>query len=293
MHIESFTKYLKFEKRYSSHTIRAYTDDLNQFYTFQQSTIPDFSFPLHITHQLIRDWIVYLNQQGNSSRTINRKISSIKKYSKFLLSNKIIDKNPFEKVILPKIQKKLPSFINTEEISLVSEIIDFQDDFYGKRDLLIMEILYCTGIRLSELVNLKETDIDIYSMNIKVLGKRNKERIIPFPFSLKTILENYIQEKHQLGFNTPFLIVTNSGSQAYSKLIYRTVKRYLSVVTTNEKKSPHILRHTFATHLLNNGADLNAVKELLGHANLSATQVYTHNTFKKLNSIYKLAHPRA
>lgn len=293
MHIESFTKYLKFEKRYSPHTIRAYINDLNQFYSFQQLTIPDFSFPVHINHHLIRNWIVNLNQQGNSSRSINRKISSIKKYSRFLLSNKIIDKNPFEKIVLPKIQKKLPSFINTEEISLVSEIIDFQKDFNGKRDLLIMEILYCTGIRLSELINLKETDIDTYSMSIKVLGKRNKERIIPFPLSLKSIIEDYIQEKHRIGIHIPYLITTNGGKQAYPKQIYRIVTKYLGIVTTNEKKNPHVLRHTFATHLLNNGADLNAVKELLGHANLSATQIYTHNTFKKLNSIYKLAHPRA
>lgn len=293
MHIESFSKYLKFEKRYSSHTVRAYIDDLKQFYLFQKATYPDFTFCKDINHHLIRNWIVELNNLGVSSRTINRKISSLKKYCKFLIVNNILSNNPFDRTVLPKVKKKLPAFINTNEISNISELIEFQDDSVGKRDLLIMEILYCTGIRLSELVNLKESDIDLHSMTIKVLGKRNKERIIPFPASLKSIIENQIQSKIERGYNIPYIITTKKGVQAYPKLIYRVVYKYLSLLTTNEKKSPHVLRHTFATHLLNNGADLNAVKELLGHANLSATQVYTHNTFKKLNSIYKLAHPRA
>jgi len=293
MHIESFFKYLKYEKRYSLHTIRAYIDDLNQFQNYQKETFPEFSFAEDINHHLIRNWIVQLKNNDRSSRTINRKISSLKKYCKYLLSNDILEQNPFDKIINPKVQKKLPTFINASEISKISEVIEFEHNLTGKRNLLILEILYCTGMRLSELVNLRETDIDISSGTLKVLGKRNKERIIPFPANLKPIIADYMQEKTNCNYNTPYLIVTNKGEKAYPKLIYRVVKKYLSLLTTNEKKSPHILRHTFATHLLNNGADLNAIKELLGHTNLSATQIYTHNTFKKLNQIYKQAHPRA
>ena len=293
MHIESFFKYLKYEKRYSTHTIRAYIDDLNQFHNYQITTTPSFTFIKDINHHLIRNWIVELKKNGCSSRTINRKVSSLKKYCKYLLSNNLLDQTPFDKIITPKIQKKLPTFINTNEISQITDLIEFEKDLKGKRNLLILEILYCTGIRLSELVNLREADIDIASSTIKVLGKRNKERIIPFPESLKTIIKDYMQEKISCNYNLPYLIVTDKGEKAYPKLIYRVVKKYLSLITTSDKKSPHALRHTFATHLLNNGADLNAVKELLGHANLSATQIYTHNTFKKLSKIYKQAHPRA
>ncbi len=293
MHKNSFFKYLKYEKRYSSHTLRAYIDDLNQFETYQKKSSSGFIFIKDINHQLIRNWIVELKNNGTSSRTINRKISSLKKYCKYLLSNNLIEQNPFGKLIVPKTQKKLPTFINTSEICKIGEVFEFKKGLTGKRDHLVLEILYCTGMRLSELVNLREADIDIDSGTIKVLGKRNKERIIPFPASLKPVVTDYMQEKSNNNLNIPYLIVTNKGEKAYPKLIYRIVKKYLSLITTNEKKSPHVLRHTFATHLLNNGADLNAVKELLGHANLSATQIYTHNTFKKLNQIYKQAHPRA
>jgi integrase/recombinase XerC len=293
MHKNSFFKYLKYEKRYSTHTLRAYIDDLNQFETFQKKSSPDFIFSQDINHQIIRNWIVELKNTGTSSRTINRKISSLRKYCKYLLSNNILAQNPFDKITTPKTQKKLPAFININEISSLDEVIDFEEGFPGKRDHLVLEMLYCTGIRLSELVNLREADVDIDSGTIKVLGKRNKERIIPFPASLKPIVTDYMKVKSKNNHNIPYLIVTNKGEKAYPKLVYRIVKKYLSLITTNEKKSPHILRHTFATHLLNNGADLNAVKELLGHANLSATQIYTHNTFKKLNQIYKQAHPRA
>lgn len=293
MHKESFFKYLKYEKRYSPHTLRAYLDDINQFETYQKLTSPEFIFYNDINHQLIRNWIVELKKSEISSRSINRKISSLKKYCKYLLSNDIIKQNPFDKIIAPKVQKKLPTFINTNEISKIDELIDFEDNLQGKRDLFVMETLYCTGMRLSELINLKESDIDMESCTIKVLGKRNKERIIPFPLSLKPIIADFMTERIKNNHNQPYLITTIKGQKAYPKLIYRIVKKYLSLLTTNEKKGPHTLRHTFATHLLNNGADLNAVKELLGHANLSATQIYTHNTFKKLNQIYKQAHPRA
>ncbi len=293
MHKESFFKYLKYEKRYSTHTLRAYKDDLNQFETYQKKFTPDFIFVKDIHHQLIRNWIVELKNNGCSSKTITRKISSLKKYCKYLLSSNLLEKNPFDKITTPRIKKKLPTFINANEISKIDEVVDFENNLNGKRDLLVLEILYCTGIRLSELVNLRETDIELEIGTIKVHGKRNKERIIPFPASLKPVILEYMKEKSLNSIDIPYLIATNKGERAYPKLIYRIVKKYLSLLTTNEKKSPHVLRHTFATHLLNNGADLNAVKELLGHANLSATQIYTHNTFKKLNRVYKQAHPRA
>ncbi len=293
MYIEPFLNYLKFEKRYSEHTIRAYIDDLNQFISFQQEINPSLIIPNVINHSHIRSWIVQLSNSGSIPRTINRKISSLKKYFKFLISNKYLENNPFDKIISPKVSKKLPSFINSVEIDHLSEFIEFTNDYVGKRDKVILEILYCTGIRLSELINLKQGNIDLYSQTIKVLGKRSKERIIPFPSSLLPILIEYEEEKNKEGFENPFYINTIKGKKSYPKLIYRIVTNNLNKITTNEKKNPHILRHTYATHLLNNGADLNAVKELLGHANLSATQIYTHNTFSKLNRIYKLAHPRA
>ncbi|RLD66466.1 MAG: integrase [Bacteroidetes bacterium] len=294
MHIESYLKYLKFEKRYSSHTIRAYTDDLQQFKSFIQSHSElNVQSLTEIDHRLIRKWIIYLYNNNLSSRSINRKISSLKKFYKFLIQNQIIEINPLDKVILPKINKKLPKFIKQEEIANLFDKIDFPDSFEGIRDKLILELFYGSGMRLSELISLKERDINLSDLTIKVLGKRNKERIIPFPKYLTHSISEYIQIKNADNLNNDILLVTSKGKKAYPKLIYRIVTKYLGLVTTNENKNPHILRHTYATHLLNNGADLNAIKELLGHANLSATQIYTHNTFKKLNKIYKLAHPRA
>ncbi len=293
MHIESFLNYLQFEKRYSEHTVRAYLDDLNQFVNFQIENEPNLKIPSDILASHIRLWIMQLSDSGNSSRTINRKISSLKKYFKFLIINKHVLTNPFDKIISPKTNKSLPPFLNSLEIDRLSEFIDFTDDFIGKRDQVVLEILYCTGIRLSELINLKHQNIDINNQTIKVMGKRKKERIIPFPKSLITVLHEYQIEKDKMGFINNYYINTIKGAKSYPKLIYRIVVSNLNRITTNEKKNPHTLRHTFATHLLNNGADLNAVKELLGHANLSATQIYTHNTFSKLNKVYKLAHPRA
>jgi len=294
MHIESYLKYLKFEKRYSSHTIRAYTDDLHQFESFVQSdSNVQTQALIKINHRLVRKWIIFLYNNNISPRSINRKISSLKKFYKFLIQNQVIESNPFDKVILPKVSKKLPEFIKQDEISNLFDQIDFPENFIGLRDKLILELLYGTGIRLSELINLQEHDINISDSTIRVLGKRNKERIIPFPKYLTNNIFEYVKYKNLENLNNDFLIVTPKGEKAYPKLIYRVVTSYLSLVTTNEHKNPHSLRHSYATHLLNNGADLNAIKELLGHANLSATQVYTHNTFKKLNNIYKRAHPRA
>jgi len=295
MHIESYLKYLKFEKRYSSHTIRAYTDDLHQFESFIQSLPVDSNLQVltGVDHTLVRKWIIFLYNNNISPRSINRKISSLKKFYNFLIQNQIIESNPFDKVIIPKVSKKLPEFIKQEEITNLFDYIDFPEDFKGYRDKLILELLYGSGMRLSELINLKEQDINLIDLTMRVLGKRNKERIIPFPHYLTNKITEYIKAKKSENLNSDFLFITLKGEKTYPKLIYRVVTGYLSLVTTNEHKSPHSLRHTYATHLLNNGADLNAIKELLGHANLSATQIYTHNTFKKLNNIYKLAHPRA
>lgn len=294
MHIESYLKYLQFEKRYSYHTIRAYTDDLHQFESFIQShSEPNAQVLTKIDHTLVRKWIIYLYNNNLSSRSINRKISSLKKFYKFLIQNQIIEINPVDKVILPKINKKLPEFIKQKEITNLFDQIHFPESFKGIRDKLVLELLYGSGMRLSELINLKEHDIYLTDFTIRVLGKRNKERIIPFPEYLANSISKYIQAKNAENLNNDFLLVTIKGKNTYPKLIYRIVTNYLGLVTTNENKNPHTLRHTYATHLLNNGADLNAIKELLGHANLSATQIYTHNTFKKLNRIYKLAHPRA
>ncbi len=293
MHIEAFFKYISNEKKYSKHTIDAYMRDLGFFVDFQRESNPEFSPAHDVNYQLIRNWIVELKNSGISARSINRKLSSVKQFYKYLLKNGVIEKSPFEKIVAPKTSKKLPSFVKLDEMKLVSEFLDFKKNFEDQRNRLIIEMLYCTGIRRSELINLKETDIDTHNCTIKVLGKRNKERIIPFPKYLLSVINDYKEQKSTKGYDSPYIIVTNKGEQAYPNLIYKVVKKYLMQITTIQQKSPHVLRHTYATHLLNNGADLNAIKDLLGHANLSATQVYTHNTFKKLSNIYKQAHPRA
>lgn len=294
MYVETYLKYLKFEKRYSTHTICAYINDLQQFTNYVQSISQKKEINIAFSgYQVIRDWIINLYNQGLAPQSIKRKISSIKKFYTFLQREQLIETNPADKIILPKTNKKLPEFIKQNEISILFEKINFSNNLTGQRDKLILNILYSTGIRLSELINLKEQDINTQSNTIKVLGKRNKERIIPFPEILLSNLNSYLKIKKEEGIINSYLLVTKKGTKTYPKLIYRTVVKYLTMITTNESKSPHTLRHTYATHLLNNGADLNAIKELLGHANLSATQIYTHNTFKKLNEIYKQAHPRA
>jgi integrase/recombinase XerC len=294
MQKESFLKYLQFEKRYSEHTIRAYRSDLNQFYLFSSNT-SDNCNDLQINHKIIRNWIVFLIESNISTRSINRKLVSLSSYYKYLIRTGVITENPLDKVIKPKTGKKLPNFIAKNQMNNFLDNFDFGNDFEGVRNRLIIELFYATGIRLSELVNLKNTSIDINKQTIKVLGKRNKERIIPFTPNLKIHIVAYLQIKQEklLTEKNEYFFITKSGKKIYDKLVYRVVNKYLHYATTLEKKSPHILRHTFATHMLNNGSDLNTIKELLGHANLSATQIYTHNTFEKLNTIYKQAHPRA
>ncbi|MBU8891646.1 MAG: tyrosine-type recombinase/integrase [Bacteroidales bacterium] len=294
MYKNLFLKYLQYEKRFSANTIKSYKIDMKQFADF---IITDFDKAdiQSVNDKMIRAWIVSLMEKDLSSISVNRKISTLKTFYKFMIREGYIKSNPMDKITSPKASKKLPLFVEENQISNLLDDYSFGDDFSGIRNKTIIEMFYNTGMRLSELTNLKNENVDLYNNTIKVLGKRNKERIIPVHTSFVKSAKKYIQLRDQefVNLSHDCFFVTDKGNKLYEKFVYRVVNKYLSLVTTIEKKSPHILRHTFATHLLNRGADLNAIKELLGHANLSATQVYTHNTFKKLKTIYKQAHPRA
>jgi integrase/recombinase XerC len=293
MFIEQFIRYLQFEKRFSPNTVTAYKKDLYQFSEF--ITFINFDF-LAISHQQVRSWIVSLMDQGLEPKSINRKISSLRSFYKFLQREGLINGSPMVQVKAPKIPKRLPIVITEQKMdSLLDAENVFSNDFDGLRNRLILELLYGTGMRLSELVSLSDDDFDSYESQIKVLGKRNKERIIPVSKVLAKLIVDYQFQKNNQKFESisSSLIVTNEGKAAYPKFIYRVVHSILSFISTQDKKSPHILRHSFATTLLNRGADLNAIKELLGHASLAATQVYTHNSVEKLKAIYKQAHPKA
>lgn len=289
---ESFFNYLKFEKRSSTHTVIAYTIDLDQFVQFCMEVVGEFNVK-KVDAKIIRSWIVRLMENNLSARSVNRKITTVKSFFKFLLREQIVEVNPAIHLALPKIRKKLPNFVEEKNLNHLLDDGFFTDDFVGIRDKLIITLLYGTGIRLAELLQLKESDIDSGNCLIKVLGKGKKERIIPYPISINHLFEQYLNEKgNRIVFKTERLLVTGEGKPVYEKLIYRVVTKNLAKVTLLEKRSPHVLRHTYATHLLNKGADLNAVKELLGHSNLAATQIYTHTTFERLHDIYKQAHPR-
>jgi integrase/recombinase XerC len=296
MEKDNFINYIQFEKRYSPHTVIAYRTDLEQFYEFlsRQYGISDI---IEVNHSMIRSWLISMLEKQNSPRSINRKITTLKSFYKFLNKEGIINNNPVRKIITPRTSKRLPVFVEKERMDTLLDEIDFGEGVHALRDRLIIEMFYATGMRLSEMLNLKVSDIDFHHSTIKVLGKRNKERLIPFSDKFGKLLKAYISARRDaingVSISVPFLFFTNSGRKMYPKKIYRIVNTYLGQVTTIEKKSPHVLRHTFATHLLNNGAELNAVKELLGHANLSATQVYTHLTIEKLKKIYHQAHPKA
>lgn len=289
---ESFFDYLKFEKRCSSHTVVAYRIDLDQFVQFSTEVIGEFNVK-KVDAKILRNWIVQLMENNLSARSVNRKITTIKSFFNYLLKEQIVESNPAVNLALPKIRKKLPNFVEEKNLNHLLDDGFFSNDFEGIRDKLIITLLYGTGIRLSELLLLKDGDFDTKTDLIRVFGKRKKERIIPYPGSINQLLEQYINERNKtVGFKTERLLVTVVGKPVYEKLIYRVVTNNLAKVTVLEKKSPHVLRHTYATHLLNKGADLNAVKELLGHSNLAATQIYTHTTFERLHDIYKQAHPR-
>jgi len=295
MYSEKFIQYITFEKRYSPNTIIAYQKDLYQFFDFIAGKY-NIKNIHDINHSIIRSWIVHLANDSISARSINRKLSTLKTFYKFLLKENLIKQNPLTKILPPKTKKRLPEFVNREKMDLLFDQVEFGDNFRGIRDKLIIEIFYFTGMRLSEMINLTDTDVDIKNLKVKVLGKRNKERIIPFCNELRDLIIQYKEVRNkEIEITEPinYFIVTEKGEKIYKKLVYRIVNSYLSKVSTLQKKSPHVLRHTFATHMLNNGADLNAIKEILGHANLAATQIYTHNTIEKLKTIYKQAHPRA
>ena len=292
---EKFIEYLEFTKRCSSHTVTAYRKDLAQFSNYIKNEF-DIENVTEADYQMIRMWLVNMMENNITARSVNRKISALKSLYKYLIREDIIEENPMNKVISPRMPKKLPVFIEKDKIELLFKQIEFEGGFIGIRDRLIMEMFYATGMRVSELVNIKNSDVDLFNNTVKVLGKRNKERLIPFGKHLRDIATEYLEAKKKYAEGKDsgtYFYVTKQGDKLYRMLLFRLVNHYLSAVTTISKKSPHVLRHTFATHMLDRGADLNAIKELLGHANLSATQVYTHNSIEKLKTIYKQAHPRA
>lgn len=291
---ESFLKYLKIEKRYSTHTILSYKNDLDQFYSFINTGQPETD-PVEITSHDVRAWIVNLMDNGISPSSVHRKISCLRVFFKYLRKEGITGDDPFTRVVLPKRKKTLPVFVGEDELASLLNGSNFGDDYFGIRNMTIIDMLYLTGMRRAELIGLRNGDVDLKGATVKVTGKRNRQRIIPLTKSFTYRLEEYIRVKNgdPAASGKEWFFLTNKGNKLYDKFVYNLVNTYLSMVTTIEKKSPHILRHTFATHMLNRGADLNAIKEFLGHANLSATQIYTHNTFEKLKKIYSRAHPRA
>ena len=293
-YITDFLDYLKFQKRYSQHTIVSYNNDLQSFFEFLflqygETPLPD------IKPTFIRSWLAQLKQAGMESKTIVRKISALTSFFKYQLRNQKITVSPMATIVSPKVNKRLPQFVEKEDIETLLQQVEFPDNWQGKTQRLLIQLFYNTGIRQAELVGLKELQVDQSNNNIKVLGKGNKERIIPVSTELMKLLKDYILDKRSNfdQFDVPYLLINAKGKKLYPKYVYKTVNQYLSIVTTISKKSPHVLRHTFATHLMNNGADLNAVKELLGHSSLAATQIYTHNTIEKLKDIHKKAHPKA
>ncbi len=290
--VETFLKYLSFEKRYSKHTVEAYRKDLLQFSDFLDTDF-EISALEEARHSHIRGWVVSLMDNAIAPKSVNRKIATLKSFYKFLLGRAYIDSNPTSQIKPLKTEKDLPAFVKEDEITDLLDKVEFSSDFTGQRDRLLLELLYSTGIRLAELQGLKETDVNFYENTIRVLGKRNKERIIPIGNSLIQLISNYQNLKKDMGMAEAHLLLTDRGEPLYPMFIYRKVKKYLSAVTTLSKRSPHVMRHTFATHLLNKGADLNAVKDLLGHTSLAATQVYTHNSIEKLKAAFDQAHPKA
>ncbi len=293
MPIDRFLKHIQFEKRYSAHTLAAYSRDITQFQQFilQQFELSEFAV---VSHQHVRSWMVSLVEQKISARSINRKLSALKTFFKFMVREKRMESNPMLKIIAPKTSQRLPVFVEQNKMEDLLADGEKVSGFSAIRDLTVVTILYSTGIRRSELINLK--DIDIEDNSLKVLGKGNKQRIVPISKETKQSIDNYKIARDNFfkgNLEANKMLVTDKGKELYPKFVYLLVKKYLGKYTTVEKKSPHVLRHSFATHLANNGADLNAIKELLGHSSLAATQIYTHNTVEKLKEIYKQSHPKA
>lgn len=292
--VEEFIKYLRYEKNYSTHTVLAYKSDLQSFLEYAQSQLGSAD-PTVIGADTVRSWMVGLMLSGVSSRSVNRKLSTLKTFWRYLNREGITNSNPLLKIVSPKTSKPLPSFLKEAEVEeMLSSSNPDEDDFPALRDHLILELFYETGIRLSELIGLTDETVDLNGCTLKVTGKRNKQRLIPFGKSLKERIVQYLKVRDDIVPNKPTrLLVRNDGTSLYPQLVYRMVHQRMSMVGSLSKNSPHILRHTFATTLLNRGAELNAVKELLGHSSLSATEVYTHTSFAELKKVYKQAHPRA
>jgi len=292
--IQAFVAHLQFEKRYSAHTIRAYRDDLEAFCSFIRGEF-DGADAGAVSPAMVRSWLAVMKDGGMSSRSINRKISVLKSWFKYLIRTGVVAQSPMGAILSPRAGKRLPVYVEQQDMAVLFEAVGFPDTWEGWTDRLLLSILYHTGIRLSELVGLRERQVDFGNNTLKVLGKGNKERVIPANQDLLDEIRKY-QEKKRATFGDAdrvVLLVGPKGRKLYPKYVYRVVHDYLARITTIDQKSPHVLRHTFATHLMNAGAELNSVKELLGHASLAATQVYTHNSIEKLKDIYKKAHPKA
>lgn len=296
MEIKMFTEYLRLERRSSEHTVKSYETDLLQFRDFICANSNSIPVCEYFTDKNVRMWMMNLKESGISSRSINRKLSSLKAFANYLKKVGKMDRNPMAKISSQKTSKRLPEFVAENDMDKMTIADFYPEGFAGKRDEFMVELFYATGMRLSELINLKHIDFMPAERQVKVFGKRSKERICPLNDYIINRYNEYVEQKKQQGFDVSsqaWLLVTDNGEKLYSKFVYRKITHYLGEVTSIDKKSPHVLRHTFATQMLNHGADLNSIKELLGHASLSATQVYTHNTFEKLKTVYKQAHPRA
>lgn len=293
LQIQPFLDYLKFEKRYSRHTLLSYETDLIAFFDFVVTQFGETPLP-QITHMLVRSWLASLKDAGLSAKSINRKISTLKSFFKFQIKAGVIKQTPMAKVVAPKNEKRLPNFVADKDVSTLFAHVAFPDTWKGATERLLLLLFYQTGMRLSEALGLTEGSVNFSTSTIKVMGKGGKERIIPLHPELKSEIRAYLRKRQtEVPDAAGTLFVTEKGKPLSPRSVYSSVKHYLSLITTIQKRSPHVLRHTFATHLMNNGADLNAVKELLGHSSLAATQVYTHNTIEKLKTIYKNAHPKA
>ncbi|HJU46192.1 MAG TPA: tyrosine-type recombinase/integrase [Chitinophagaceae bacterium] len=292
--IQPFINSLQFEKRYSLHTVEAYQNDLLQFFDYLYTKFGEMSLD-QISSSFVRSWLASLKDNDYTAKSINRKLSALKSFFKYQLKTGVITATPVIHITAPKISRRLPAYVEKAEMTELLTDVEFSNNWTGYTDKMVIQLLYNTGMRRSELVNIRESHIDQGYKTLKVLGKGNKERILPLSPALLTTVSLYMQEKRKQleRFDTDYLLVKASGKKLSAGDVYNSVKKYLKQVTTAERKSPHVLRHTFATHLMNNGADLNSVKELLGHASLSSTQVYTHNTIEKLKDIHKKAHPKA
>ena len=289
---DAFIKYLKFEKRLSDHTILSYDNDLKQFESFFKTYSTNKEIKT-TDKRAIRSWIVELSLKNLSPKSINRKIATLKSFFKFLIKRKVIEINPSTNITSLKTDQKIPNFLKEKDVNFLFDNLILEKNFNGERDMMILELLYGTGIRISELINLKTRNINLPKKEMKIMGKRKKERIIPLHQQIINQIKKYLDKKNEIKSTHEFLLCTNKGKKLYPMLIYRIVKKHLSSLINSKKYNPHLLRHTFATHILNKGGDLNSIKDLLGHESLAATQIYTHNSIEKLKETFKASHPRA